>query len=74
MRFLIDNALSPQVAIGLQEAGHDAIHVRNVGLATAKDETIFAFAESTMFWAVKVFLCDSAGDAHVKTYEPAFCF
>lgn len=45
MRFLIDNALSPQVAIGLQEAGHDAIHVRNVGLATAKDETIFAFAE-----------------------------
>jgi predicted nuclease of predicted toxin-antitoxin system len=44
MKFLIDNALSPQVALGLQEAGYDAIHVRDIGLATAKDESIFAFA------------------------------
>jgi len=45
MRFLIDNALSPQVANGLQAAGYNAIHVRDVGLATASDQRIFSFAE-----------------------------
>ncbi|HRN69269.1 MAG TPA: DUF5615 family PIN-like protein [Promineifilum sp.] len=44
MRFLIDNALSPQLAHGLLAAGHDAIHVRDVGLGTAEDETIFDLA------------------------------
>jgi predicted nuclease of predicted toxin-antitoxin system len=40
MRFLIDNALSPVVAEGLRQANHDAIHVRDLGLAAADDETI----------------------------------
>lgn len=44
MRFLIDNALSPLVAQRLAEAGHDAIHVRDLGMATAEDEDIFALA------------------------------
>ena len=45
MRFLIDNALSPVVAEGLRQAVHDAIHVRDLGLAAADDETIFEHAD-----------------------------
>ena len=45
MRFLIDNALSPVVAEGLRQADHDAIHVRDLGLAAADDVTIFEHAD-----------------------------
>jgi predicted nuclease of predicted toxin-antitoxin system len=41
MRFLVDNALSPEVARGLLGAGHDAIHVREIGLGAAVDPVIF---------------------------------
>jgi predicted nuclease of predicted toxin-antitoxin system len=41
MRFLIDNALSPLLADLLRQAGCDVVHVRELGLQAADDETIF---------------------------------
>ncbi len=44
MKFLIDNALSSDVAGLLTAAGHDALHVRSLALHTATDEVIFQTA------------------------------
>ena len=41
MRLLIDNARSPILAELLRHAGHDARHVRDVGLHHAADDEIF---------------------------------
>lgn len=37
----MDNALSPAIAEGLRQRGHDAVHVRDYDLQRADDETIF---------------------------------
>jgi predicted nuclease of predicted toxin-antitoxin system len=44
MRSLVDNALSPSLAEGLRNAGHDAVHVRDLGLARAEDDELVELA------------------------------
>jgi predicted nuclease of predicted toxin-antitoxin system len=44
VKFLVDENLSPLVATGLRDAGHDAAHVRDVGLRTAGDTAVLEFA------------------------------
>lgn len=46
MKFLIDSALSPLIAAGLQSAGHDAVHVRDRQMESATDSEIFALGAS----------------------------
>ena len=40
MKLLIDNALSPKVAMALRAVGHDAVHVGELGLGAAEDPVI----------------------------------
>lgn len=49
MRLLVDNALSPVLAELLRIAGHDAVHVREIGLQHADDEEIFERATADDF-------------------------
>ncbi|MDZ7732492.1 MAG: DUF5615 family PIN-like protein [Acidimicrobiia bacterium] len=44
MRFLIDESLSHTVAVRLAEANHDAVHIGDLGLLGADDETVMATA------------------------------
>lgn len=45
MRFLVDNALSPIIALALRDAGHDAVHLRDRGMQTEPDSVVFELAE-----------------------------
>ena len=49
MKFLIDNALSPAVAIELNHAGHDAVHVREHGTEAAAATAVAMFMRAGMF-------------------------
>ncbi len=45
MKFLIDMPLPPSLALWLVQRGHDAVHVSDVGLATAADQVVMQQAK-----------------------------
>jgi predicted nuclease of predicted toxin-antitoxin system len=40
MRFLLDNNLSAKLAEFLRGAGHDVVHVRDIGMGSATDTVV----------------------------------
>lgn len=40
MKFIVDENLPPQLAEWLRRRGHDAVHVRDIGLAGGPDKSI----------------------------------
>lgn len=44
MKFIIDNALSPIISRGLQQAGFDSVHVRDYDMQASEDVKIFEIA------------------------------
>ena len=45
MRFLLDQNQSPLLAGRLNEAAHDAVHARDIGLSRASDPEVLALAK-----------------------------
>lgn len=66
MRFLLDEDLSPRSAEYLRSLGHDAIHVREVGLKGSPDQAVIAFAQSEG----RILLTRDRDFADIRRYPP----
>jgi predicted nuclease of predicted toxin-antitoxin system len=47
VRLLVDANLSPRVAATLRDAGHEAVHVADIGMLAASDDAILAHAATS---------------------------
>lgn len=71
MRLLVDQNLPPRLAELLVEAGHDATHVRDHGLASATDPEIVDYAAETDRTIISADTDFGALLAHARTTTPS---
>ena len=72
MRLLVDANLSPVVAARLRGAGHEAIHVYDVHLAQARDETVLEYALEHDYVVVSADTDFAAILAELDSAKPSF--
>lgn len=65
MKFLLDEMFPPQVAQGLRESGHDAVHVGEVGLTATEDKEVAAVARTQQRAMVTENVVDYAAERDV---------
>ena len=66
MRFLLDENISPKTAGYLKELGHEAVHVRDVGLKGAADSEIIGYAKDKGLILITV----DRGFGNILDYPP----
>jgi predicted nuclease of predicted toxin-antitoxin system len=66
VRFLIDADLPRSIKALLQQYGHEAIDVRDIGLRDAKDPTIAAYAQAHP----ACLITGDFGFADIRNYDP----
>ena len=73
MRFLLDNNLSPKLAELLRAAGHDVVHVRDIGMASATDSVVIdeARAQGRVLISADTDFGTLLARTHATT--PSFC-
>ena len=74
VRFLLDENLSPRVCPHLEQAGHDAVHVRDLGLRSAPDDVILATAHDQQRILISSDADFGALLAHSKASQPSLIF
>jgi predicted nuclease of predicted toxin-antitoxin system len=72
LKFLIDNALPPEMARLLLAAGHDAVHVRAYGLQAAEDSVILERAANEERVVVSADSDFAMLLAVLRLYKPSF--
>ncbi len=66
MRFLLDEDLSPRSAEFLRTLGHNAVHVREVGLKGGTDQAVMVFARAEG----RVLVTRDRDFADIRRYPP----
>lgn len=71
MRFLIDAPLPPRLAVALNALGHEAVHVREIGMQAADDKSIFQFAADNDYIIITADLDFAALAAARQAQQPS---
>lgn len=66
LKLLLDEDISPRVAVNLRHLGYDTIHLRDVGMKGSKDSQVIAYARDSGRCLVTL----DADFADIRSYPP----